>query len=509
MKKLITITSVLALAGGVSFAMEEDAMDKDMMMEAPAPSVAIGGSAEIGIKNVDDSEKPNAESVSLTRAYKVTFDSSGTTDGGLLFGAGISIRDDTGEENEPVVKGSKAYIGSSDGSWKVQFGGNDPGIEQAGGIGVADDNFGGGDDASIGLYGTFEGATFRFTMANPNISMPKRDKSRNSNNVTYTEYDAYDFSKVLGADTNVTATITQDTIDAFKGVDLTTIQEVAKNCGVMVSDQADETNDNHGVIDTDDTFVAATIPAPTENNANATTPSLDRCSPYALDLNDTVNVEYEVVDNHEEYYGAKAKDNDWSLGFSYSLDTIDIGVGMDSEKGLALGLGTEFSGVGVNLYYSKSEVNDAYLGRVLKPGSNDILRRDADRTDPVDFTDDSDGYRVYNTNGSIEDHMGTKENTGIGVKASMAAGEGATFSVAYSTNKLEQSNNAKDEKRFTGSAKTKLIEIDFEYALGGGATLKAGIDKQDSESIGMGDAEGGSINSSDKTTLSASIAMSF
>jgi len=60
MKKLITITSALALAGSVSYAMEEDAMDE--MMEAPAPSVAVGGSAKIGIINEDDNDEATEDS---------------------------------------------------------------------------------------------------------------------------------------------------------------------------------------------------------------------------------------------------------------------------------------------------------------------------------------------------------------------------------------------------------------------------------------------------------------
>ncbi|MYG42317.1 MAG: porin, partial [Rhodobacteraceae bacterium] len=122
MRKFMVFASTLALSGSMAYA-----MDEDMMMEK-APSVAVGGSGKIGIRNVDDSSDPDAEQFKLVRAYKVTFDSTGTTDGGLMFGAGMSIRDDTGEEDEPTVKGSYVFVGGADGSWKLQFGGNDPGI---------------------------------------------------------------------------------------------------------------------------------------------------------------------------------------------------------------------------------------------------------------------------------------------------------------------------------------------------------------------------------------------
>ena len=149
MKRILAIISAFALSTGVANAMEEEAMDDEMMMEAPAASVTLAGSGKMGIKNVDDAKDTGLQ---LIRAYKVAFSSSSVTDGGLTFGAGMSIRDDTGEEDMPVVKGSHVYVGSADGSWKLQFGGNDPGIEVVPGIGVADDNFGGG-DADIALSG--------------------------------------------------------------------------------------------------------------------------------------------------------------------------------------------------------------------------------------------------------------------------------------------------------------------------------------------------------------------
>ena len=166
MKRFITITSALALFGSVSYAMEEDKMDE--MMEAPAPSVTVTGAAEIGFKNVDDDSMPDAETIKLIRKYQVNFSSQGTTDGGLVFGAGISIEDEQGiDEDANEVGGSNVYIGGADGSWKLKFGGNDPGIDVVGGIGVADDNFGGEGSTTIGLEGAFGETSYRFTMADP------------------------------------------------------------------------------------------------------------------------------------------------------------------------------------------------------------------------------------------------------------------------------------------------------------------------------------------------------
>ena len=364
----MVFVSALALSGSMAFAMEEGAMDEEMMMEK-APSVAVGGSGKIGIKNVDDSSKPDAEQFQLVRAYKVTFDSTGTTDGGLMFGAGMSIRDDTTETSDggPVVRGSYVFVGGSDGSWKLQFGGNDPGIDLAGGFGVADDHFGGGDDATVALSGTFGNTSFRITTADPGAATEIPVRANYGDPPSGTEFEAY-----------------------------------------------------------------------------------------------------------KAALAAKANENDWSIGVSHSINAISVGVGMDSESGLAIGVGTDLSGVSTFLYWSKSEFKDV----------------------TVNYTENPDG---------TSDATANQENTGLGVKASMSAGEGATFSVGYSTRKLEQDANAPN---FDGTAKTKLIEVDFTYDLGGGATLEAGIAKKDAEKVTQGTSVG-IITPSDTTTLEAAIAFSF
>ena len=348
MRKLIVFASALALSGSMAFAMEEKAMDE--MMEAPAPSVAVGGSAKIGIINEDD-DSDATEDFKLIREYKVTFASSGTTDGGLMFGAGISIEDTHDDDPHQGVNGSHVYVGGADGSWKLQFGGNDPGIDLAGGFGVADDHFGGEGDKTIALSGAFGDTSYRITAADPALA---------------------------------------------KG---------------------------------------------------------------------------------------SAGDNDWSLGVSHSINTISVGVGMDSESGLAIGVGTDLSGVSTFLYWSKSELKNVVLSN--------------------NNTEDNAGDDITAT---------AQENSGLGVKASMSAGEGATFSVGYSTLKVE---NQSATDAFDDTLKTKLIEIDFSYDLGGGAKLTAGIDKKDAESnyraedADIGSNTAGDIRSSDTTTLEAAIAFSF
>ncbi len=141
---LIVFGSVYALAQDTEMAMDVDidmeeamvmeeamATDVDMVMEA-APSVAISGSGRIAVTKASDSD------LSTVGWYDVKFASSGVTDGGLEFGASITI---DGRQNNGITGDVfGAYIGGADGSWKLQFGDNEEGIAKvnAGGIGLAD-----------------------------------------------------------------------------------------------------------------------------------------------------------------------------------------------------------------------------------------------------------------------------------------------------------------------------------------------------------------------------------
>ena len=86
--------------------------------------------------------------LSTVGEYDVKFASSGVTDGGLTFGASITL--DGRVDNSIAGDGFAAYIGGADGSWKLQFGDNDEGIATVGGFGVADP-----DDGAFGTKEMF------------------------------------------------------------------------------------------------------------------------------------------------------------------------------------------------------------------------------------------------------------------------------------------------------------------------------------------------------------------
>ncbi len=117
-----------------------EVMDEGVSM-ASAPSVALSGEAKMGLKRVDDnaSTDPESDNIKTVVEYEVEFSSSGVTDGGLVFGAAISIDEDgKGAGTANGVNEASVYVGGANGSWKLQFGDNDPGVDLVGNIGLAD-----------------------------------------------------------------------------------------------------------------------------------------------------------------------------------------------------------------------------------------------------------------------------------------------------------------------------------------------------------------------------------
>lgn len=212
---------------------------------------------------------------------------------------------------------------------------------------------------------------------------------------------------------------------------------------------------------------------------------------------------------------------------------------MDSESGLAISVGTDVSGVGLSLYYSASDDSEPSLEatEVAAVNSFNAVKTPTDPEDGVTYPFPAAAILAFD-----EDEMGKVENKGLGVSASIPAGEGSSLSVAYSKWDSEQSTATKGwysaagtdqgdtDSNVTGTVEeeVKLIAVSFSYDLGGGATFKAGVEKKDTEKThtltASGDTglfpdggdEGTDLDSSakfmdttDTTTLTAKLAFSF
>ncbi len=510
MKKIIVFASALALAGGASYAMEEDGMDKDMMMEAPAPSVTVSGSGEMGFENVDDGSDDGG--INLIRAYKVAFSSSGTTDGGLMFGAGMSIRDDTTEENEPVTKGSHVYVGAADGSWKLQFGGNDPGIDLAGGIGVADDNFGGEDDESIALSGSIEGASYRITMANPSA-----DGAADGDWSIGASYSISDISVGVGMDSESGLAIGVGT--SLAGLSTSVYYSKAEKSLPNVEMELDPKN------------ALMTYNRPAKDAGKFTRQeqyfvnqgkALQAWKTHVMTLDGAENP-YEAPDAETDDVKELREANEALIDaiIAAAMKGMRHSVTNNADEDQTTVLTTFIPDIADDSDDDTTTLDDnaeTALANVVK--QHELLpNADLPLSTALEDNPDKPAVSAMKVDNVL---AGTTEYTGFGGKVSVPAGEGTSFSIAYSTFKADTmpedteamfSDNGTEVTPYGGgSVKTTLIELGVSYDLGGGATLNAGIDKKSAEKIEIGTEDGkrvGTKSTEDTTTLSASVAFSF
>lgn len=481
MKKFLVILSSLALIGGVSNAMEEGSGD-EMMMEAPAPSVTVGATAKIGVKSVDDDSMADAESMHLVREYKVTFDSSGTTDGGLMFGAGISIIDEhEGGGDVKAVGGSKVYVGSADGSWKLQFGGNDAGALLAGGVGIADDAHDRG-DADFSLSGAIQGVEYRLTMADPQKESDdwslgaKYGAGAVSVGIGLDSEEGY----AIGATTDLagletTLYYSKSEWGQFDNVGLVSEFMAPVDTPEMITYKREDERDN-GVGDVTHVFF--------NQGSNSDDVTSEIVVTYADGDSDG---DGDATTNPED----RAISAITGLPSSYTFAAGDTAV-WNADTGI---LTVTDDPTGTPVKYSYQIAVDEFTPAMKKEGTKRSY--EFGYQGRMDLVEDAKAMPLaYNV-------------TSIGAKVAIPAGENAKFILGYSQQETDlAAGNA------SATRKDTRIEMDFEYGLGGGATFVAGIDKDDQEQVETGvDATGAltltATPSKSKTTLEAMIKFSF
>lgn len=198
---------------------------------------------------------------------------------------------------------------------------------------------------------------------------------------------------------------------------------------------------------------------------------------------------------------------------------------MDSEKGIAASLGAPFNGIGVDVYYGQGELEDSVRGfagltararqidgdptvpSVNADGTTSVLSSGgwfAQRTamTPSGATLRRVGAFVPSSDIALDDeNFGASDLKSMGLKVTMPAGEGVAFHGSYSVNENEPKAAAEgwvneaaitaanaDTVQVDANAITlranyevKHIEFGVSYKLGGGATLKASVEKKDSK----------------------------
>ncbi len=447
--------------------MADATMDVAMMEDVPempaeeapaAPSVVFcpgGCEAVMKIKRADDdsSTDPESDNVKSVVEYEVKFGSSGVTSGGLLFGAAISIDEEgTGAATANGVNAASAYIGAADGTWKLNFGSNDPGIDLVGNIGLADADAISAKTLVIKpvMIGTalqlkLPAMASAETLVSPETELgdtkDEKDAAIKSNIQHIVRYfsgqiDGY-FTNVMTA-TEASKIANWQPISAPKGTieaervaatvtGGTEITVVVEGVGVKTVDPTT------GTVNYSDNLVLLH-----QNTSDAVKSATEATSRTDIGLSGKVgSFEYRLTTS-------QPGDDAWSFGANYKAGGITVGLGMDSNDVTAVGLKGEFGGSTISGTYVKQSGED-YTGAI------------------------AGGTQAAPT--VYAGMLSVNEWTAMGVKFHQKIGSGTSVALAYSK-KDDKNKNADGIVRDSNKA-----ELDFEYSLGGGATFFAGLDR--------------------------------
>ena len=445
-------------------AMMEDV--PEMADEAPAaPSVALSGSAKMGVKRVDNNmaTDPDADNLKTVVEYEVVFSSSGVTDGGLMFGASISIDEEgKGAGTANGVNQASAYIGASDGSWKLTFGDNDPGIDLVGNIGLADADAISGNTVMIEpinyTVGTGTSAVMR------PLKLPGMSGPLSTSLATGYTVDVDDAGGIILVDNfngAIAGYFTTGTTDEVAAVSSGKAISTSKGITVTLM-QGDGTAAANPSASPDTSFDFVITGEPTATPERTTARLDGKFGSFTFALT-----------------SGESGDNAWSLGTKFDAGVVSVRLGVDSNDVLAAGVEGTFAGNTISGTYvrqSGDDYNGITLGGTVSAPT------------------------VY------AQAISANEWTAIGVKFKRDLGSGTSIALAYSK---------KDDKRKGQRIPedSNQIELDFEYGLGGGATFYAGIERLSKD---MPDLRTGTtdlddlVKSTEKTTtLEAGIKMAF
>ncbi len=476
--------------------MADATMDVAMMEDVPempaeeapaAPSVEFCPAkceAVMKIKRADDdsSTDPESDNVMSVVEYEVKLSSSGVTSGGLLFGAAISIDEEgAGAATANGVNAASAYIGAADGTWKLSFGGVDPGVDLIGNIGLADAD---AISAKTLVIEPVKAGTLRLRLpAMASASEVKSPKTTLDKTVKSTIQPVKSFTGEVEnfftdpADAPAAAKPPAVT-DAY-GEGVAAWMPISAPKGMYTAARKDPTK----TIPADgDIALPAIDYSPNlvithTNTAAAVTAATEATSRTKIGLSGKVgSFEYRITTS-------QPGNDAWSAGVKYSAGAITVGLGMDSNDVMGLGLTGKMGGSTISGTYVKQSGED-YTG--------------------IKYTPHTDSTAAEPKWSAYAGQLKVNEWTAMGVKVKQEIGSGTSVALAYSK---------KDDKNGNAIARdSNKIEFDFEYGLGGGATFFAGLDRLNEDVAKVTPKEGLPIATKatkKTTTIEAGIKMKF
>ena len=410
---------------------------------AIAQSVTFGGSAGMGVKyegatKVTEGTGDAAEEYTKMESvikwvsdFDVAMSASGTTDGGLTFGAAATIKASNGDS---AVGNSNVYIGGE--SWKIAIGDLDPASDKGKSLGDVGydgldvDNVAeiGGSKADVEVSFSLGTASMAITAGQkpgsarvaavdsvPNkyrhhvtFTALEQDWTMSFDNPTkYNDIDALTGDRTVSLD-GKTYYIASEKLYEIDGCRDSTAGQTGTDCDPKSEDEPADKADKEvtegtvtNLIIADTTFV----------------PGSDEVAAKA----------------------ATKEKTEWAAGVSFAIGSTTLGIGMDSEDLMQASVSADLGAFSGKLFYAQQDVGEKSKGTEAKV-------------------------------------------KGTGIEIGVSAGANTTINAVYSQAKTDYTSADMKDKTDKG------FGVGVSHGLGGGATLEAGfakVKKQTKASVGV------------------------
>ena len=435
MRKLSLLAAAAMVAGGSAFAMD-------------GGGVSISGSANFGVKYNEENDTPTSNALAFHHEFDITFAASGTTDGGIGFGAKVTI------DNQESVGSSSTTTGAVTAVVENLEDTDDVGaVEAKYGVVIADDTTG--------------------------QIVIRSSKNTLSGYEIVTGTNPGDVDGVTAADETG---VISETSDDFGNV------EEAANAVAKALTKTGTTNVNSvgSVANHAEVYISMDMHKLTIGS------DLDAADKLAGDLKDPGFDGIGIDDVAEGPYGESAKDvrydgdfgvakvaisygdnkgdADWAAGFSFNVEPVTFGAGFDNHGVMSIGMGFTQGQIAMNALYSTDSDHNEADNEALNKGEM--------------LTAATKGVRVGAKVGNKPD----LKNQAMGVDISYQMSEVTSVVLVAAQSKKESAywsvgDAATDDKWMKTSTTVDAFGVGFSHDLGGGATLSAGAGSVDSNAV--------------------------
>ena len=488
MRKLSLLAAAAMVAGGSVFAMD-------------GGGVSISGTANFGVKYNEANDTPTSNALAFHHEFDITFAASGTTNGGIGFGAEVTI-DNTESVTQAKTPGTMDFhrrvlltsvaVPASPANFLIQ-------IAADGTYSFVDPN--GTTTADVAENEIGQG---RFAIpdaaAEGDYILPVRDA-----NGKITSFMLFDISAAGdGAAAQAEELRKLGWVLGLEGNngEVTHLYQIADSkhyfpdntaASVITSGpKAKSTVDNHAKVyismDMHKLTIGSDLDAADKTAGGIADPGFDGIGiddvaegPYGESAAD---VRYDGdfgVASVAMSYGDNAGDAEWAAGFSFNVEPVTFGAGFDSKGVMSIGLGFSQGLISMNaLYSTDSDWHEA---------DNEAVTSDTKATRTNGGAGGTEGNPTRSNAPDLKDQA-------IGVDLSYQMSEDTSLTLVAAQRKTESADlyygtagAAVASDDFTkahwvkSSTTVDAFGVGFSHDLGGGATLKAGAGSVDSDAV--------------------------